>query len=117
MMLFCFVNRECTTPPSCLEIPTPSVCIAGGQVGGCVMGEAEVWLALLQLLLCPGNTSVLPYGLDWGGKLNFCCYSEQNSDGDCSIQRLQLSLWDSRFILRIRVRKRTGCFGKLYLCC
>lgn len=35
------------------------------------MGEAGVWLALLQLLLCPGNTSVLLYSLEWGGRLNF----------------------------------------------
>lgn len=35
------------------------------------MGEAGVWLALLQLLLCPGNTSVLLYSLEWDGRLNF----------------------------------------------
>lgn len=35
------------------------------------MGEAGVWLALLQLLLCPGSTSVPLHGLEWGGRLNF----------------------------------------------
>lgn len=89
-----------------------SLCIHCWGRAGCLMGEAGVWLALLQ---CPGNTSVPLHGLEWGEKLNFVAIPSKTVM-ETEKFSLQLSVWGNWYILRIRARKRTGCFGKLYLC-
>lgn len=61
------------------KYPLPQSALLGES--GCLMREAGVWLALLQLLLCPGNSSVPAWpGMGW--EVELPCYSGQNSDGN-----------------------------------
>lgn len=113
MVLSCVVNRECTTPPSCLEMLTPSVYTAGGELG--------IWWEKLEFgWHCFSTqetpvTSVPLHGLEWGEKLNLVAI-QSKTVMETEKFSLQLSVWRNWFILRIRARKRTVFFGKLYLC-
>lgn len=112
MVLSCVVNREWTTPPSCLEIPTPSVCTAGGEW---VFDERSWSLA------GTASAAALP-------RKQQCACMAWNGVGSWTSLLFRAKQWwklknsvcnyqfGVTFILRIRTRKITGCFGKLYLC-
>lgn len=116
MVLSCIFNREWTATPRAVVWKYPFL--------RCCWRDVGAWWEKLGLgWHCCSSRSAqetrIFFCMAWSGvgwEVGLLCCLELNSDGNWKNQSFWQLIWGNWFILKMRARNRTGCFGKLQLC-